>query len=238
MINIFDVIIILFLLLFCVLGFKRGVIREAVSLVGIIIVLILSFYFKDIVGNFLCKYFPFFNFSGEFEGLVTLNILIYQLAGFLVAFSILIGLYNIIMFATKIVQKLVNISIIFTIPSMLGGAVIGLIRGYIIVLLLLLALMLPLKNVDIYNESKLKDFILFKTPGISFDLSKYSLQIMDSIDLGKQIHDGKIDVNEANQELLDNMLKLKIVDKHTIEQLVVLDKLKNVKNIDNILNKY
>lgn len=238
MINIFDVIIILFLLLFCVLGFKRGVIREAVSLVGIIIVLILSFYFKDIVGNFLCKYFPFFNFSEEFEGLVTLNILIYQLAGFLVAFSILIGLYNIIMFATKIVQKLVNISIIFTIPSMLGGAVIGLIRGYIIVLLLLLALMLPLKNVDIYNESKLKDFILFKTPGISFDLSKYSLQIMDSIDLGKQIHDGKIDVNEANQELLDNMLELKIVDKHTIEQLVVLDKLKNVKNIDNILNKY
>ena len=34
------------------------------------------------------------------------------------------------------------------------------------------------------------------------------------------------------------MLKNKIVNKKTIEQLIVLDKLKEVKNIDKVLNNY
>lgn len=238
MINIFDAIIVLFILLFGVLGFKRGVIREAVSVVGIVIVLIVSFYFKDIIGNFLCKFFPFFTFSGNLKGLVTLNILIYQLAGFLISFSILMGIYNIVMFFTKIIQKVIDLTIILTLPSKLGGLVIGLVRGYIIVLLILVALMLPLKDVEIFSESKLKEKIVFDTPLIPVDLSKYSKQIMSAIDLGEQIGSKEISVDKANEELLKEMLEFKVVDVHTVEQLVVLDKLKTVKNVDKIVSEY
>ena len=50
-------------------------------IVPIILVLIgLSFMFKEQVGNFLCKILPFFTFEGfHIEGLVALNILIYQI---------------------------------------------------------------------------------------------------------------------------------------------------------------
>ena len=60
-INILDVAIILILIMFAIIGFKRGAIKEIVSLVGIIAVFIVSFSLKGILGNILCKWLPFFD---------------------------------------------------------------------------------------------------------------------------------------------------------------------------------
>ena len=78
--SILDVIIILIILMFGAVGYKKGVIKEGVSLIGTILVFIISYMFKGVIGNELCKFLPFFNFSGKLEGLVSLNIIIYQLA--------------------------------------------------------------------------------------------------------------------------------------------------------------
>ena len=61
--NIISVAIILIVLLYVVLGFKRGVIKTGVSLVGTIAILVVSYVLKDIVASFLMKYLPFFNFE-------------------------------------------------------------------------------------------------------------------------------------------------------------------------------
>ena len=55
--NILDIAIILVLIMSAIIGFKRGAIKEIVSLVGIIVVLILAFAFKGVLGNVLCKWF-------------------------------------------------------------------------------------------------------------------------------------------------------------------------------------
>ena len=94
MLNIFDVGIILLLILFIILGIKKGVIKELVSLVGIIIVFILSWSLKGIIGNFLCIILPFFKFTGIIEGMSSLNILLYQAIAFIIVFSLLMGLYG------------------------------------------------------------------------------------------------------------------------------------------------
>ena len=55
--NIFDIGIILVLIMFLIVGIKRGVIKEAVSLVAIILVFVLSFSLKGIIGNiYVCYY--------------------------------------------------------------------------------------------------------------------------------------------------------------------------------------
>ena len=88
--NIIDIGVILVLLSFIILGFKRGVIKEAVSLVAIILVFILSFSLKGYVGNILCVLCPFLNL----DGFVTINIFFYQLIAFVIVFCILMFIYN------------------------------------------------------------------------------------------------------------------------------------------------
>ena len=92
--NIIDVVIVLLILMFGVIGFKRGVFESLVTTVGTIIVLILAFYLKNPVASFLCDMFPFFEFWGPFSGLTSLNIVLYQLLAFLIVCVILYALLN------------------------------------------------------------------------------------------------------------------------------------------------
>ena len=60
MTSIVDSIIILFLLMGAVVGFKRGVIKSATMFVGAIVVLILSFWLKNPVSK-ICILFVLFS---------------------------------------------------------------------------------------------------------------------------------------------------------------------------------
>ena len=72
--NIIDVVSILIILLFGVIGLKKGVIKSLVQLVGTCAVLVLAFVFKDYLANFLMEHLPFFNFGGVFDGISSINI--------------------------------------------------------------------------------------------------------------------------------------------------------------------
>lgn len=236
--NILDIGIILLIVCFAITGAKKGLIKSCVSLVGIILVFIISYTFKEQIGNLLCKYLPFFNFSGNLEGLVSLNILIYQLIGFLIIYSILMGIYAIILKVSGWLQKLVNMTIILKLPSAIGGAVIGLIEGYLLVFIVILLAMIPLKNMAIFQESNLVDYIFNKTPILSASTSDITNSVTEIYTLTEDVANKKIDINEANLKSIDIMLKYKVTTPHTIEQLMVLDKLNSIKGLDKVLNKY
>lgn len=236
--NIVDIAIILLILSFVVVGAKQGLIKSAVSLVGLIVIFIISYLFKEQIGNFLCKYLPFFNFSGNIEGLVSLNILIYQLAGFLIIYGVLMGLYAIVMALTGWIQKLVNMTILLKLPSSIGGAFIGLLEGYLLVFIVVLIVMIPLKSMTIFQESRLADTILHKTPVISGATSDITNSVTEIYTLTEQLSNKSIDINEANLKTIDIMIRHKVITPHTVEQLVVLDKLKSVKGIEYVLNRY
>ena len=134
--NILDIIIILLLLASAITGFKRGVIKELVMLVGIVIVYIIAFSLKGILGLLLCKICPFFSF----DGLPSLNIIMYQLIAFIIIASVLFGIYHFILKLTGIIQKVIDLSIILTLPSKILGLAVGFIEGYIILFMILLVL--------------------------------------------------------------------------------------------------
>lgn len=236
--SILDVIIVLIISMFGIIGLKNGFIKEGISLVGTILVFIVSYMFKGIIGNELCKFLPFFTFSGKLEGLISLNIIIYQLVGFFILFSILFTAYHIVMFVGKVLQKIIDVTIILTIPSKLVGGMIGLIKGYIIIMIALLILVLPLKNSDLFKDSILMDLILYKTPIISLYTSDITSSVNEVSDLIVKIDKNKISVDEANLEIIKSTLKYKIIDKHTLEQIIVLDKLKSVKGINSYYEDY
>lgn len=238
MLNIFDVGIILLLIMFLIVGFKNGVIREAFSLIGIIAVFILSFVFKGLLGNLMCIILPFFKLSGVIEGFSVINILIYQIIAFMLVFAILLTIYEIFLKISKFIQKLVNLTIILILPSKLLGAVVSLIKGVTVLFAVFIVLMIPLKNSELFTGSTMVNQILYKTPILSQSSNNYINTVEEIYNLAEKVSNKKISTNAANLELLDMMLKHKIVNKSTVESLVKLHKLDDVNNIETVLQKY
>lgn len=236
--NIIDIGVIFLILFSGVMGWKKGIIKEAVTIIGMIAILIIAYMLKEEIGNFLCKYIPFFPFAGKLRGLVSLNILIFQAIGFFLIYSILFGVYTIILKASKLLQKLVNATIILAIPSKIGGFILGAVEGYIFSFIVLLILMFPFKNLSMFEESKSLQIMIYKTPIISSYVDNAVKTLNDTYELVDNLSKENISINDANLDIIDTMLKYKMVSKKTVEQLIVLDKLDDVKGIDQILKNY
>lgn len=236
--NIIDIGLILILFMFGIVGWKRGLIKESVSLVGIIIIFVIAFTLKEPVGNFLCKYFPFFHFGGNLKGIISINILIYQLFAFFIIYSLLFSIYAIILKLSGIIQKLINMTLILLLPSKIGGFLVAFVKGYIITFIILLVIMIPLKESPVFRESSLATKIVYNTPILSSSANSITKTVTEVYKLGEQLSKNELTANEANLQTIDIMLKYKIVSPKTVEQLIVLDKLKNINGIDNIIKKY
>lgn len=226
MLNIFDIGIILVLISFIVVGFKKGVIKELVSLVGIILVFILSWNLKGFIGNFLCLNLPFIEFKGAISNISSLNIMMYQMIAFIIIFSLLLGIYSISLKISRIVQKLVNMTLVLWIPSKILGAVVSFIKGYLILFIIFVFLMIPLGNYSIFKESTFIDIILNKTPIVSKHTSSFTKPISEIIDLSKKVNNKKITAKEANKRAISIMINYDVIDKNTVEKLYEKKKLK------------
>ena len=236
--NLLDILLILLLLSFFVIGFKNGVIREAVNLVGIILVFVVSYMLKDFVGDFLCLYAPFIRFSGVLENISSFNIFMYQLIGFLLVFSVLLGVYAMLAKTSQFIQKIVNLTIILILPSKILGGIVGVIKGWLIVFMILLLLMLPFGNSSMMKNSKITHYVLYDTPIVSNSTGKITDSLNEIYNTIELTSKEKITKESANEKCLDIMLKYKMVSRSTVEKLIEKGKIKDTGNIKNIIDKY
>lgn len=226
--NIIDLILILLLILSAITGMKRGVVRELAMLIGIVITYFLAFAFKDQVGILLCRLLPFFGF----DGLISLNIIVYQLIAFIVIAVVLFGIYSIVLSFTGIVQKLVDISFILTLPSKILGFIVGFIEGYIVLFMILLVLQIPFKDNGLFINSKLSNQIVNNTFLLSSSLGQLDDCIIDIIDLTKN-HDKK-NSDQINLEIIKLELKYNIIKQQDLEKIIETKKLDEIAGIRNI----
>lgn len=236
--NILDIIIVLILIMCAIVGFKRGAIKEIVSLVGIILVFVISFSLKGVLGNLLCKFLPFFDFAGSIEGLTVLNILLYQLIAFLIIYSLLYSVYMIVVKLSGVVQKLVHMTVVLWLPSKVIGAIVAALTGYIVIFAILLVLLIPLKNSSLFAESSIANYIIYESPVLSSSAEGISSSINEVYQLGEDVSHKRISVNEANLETMDILLKYDIVSPEVARDLVRLDKLDDISGIDKVIRRY
>lgn len=233
-IDIIDAIILLIILLGGVIGFKEGVIKKLTSIIGLIVVVILSFTLKNYLSVFFYENLPFFDFWGVFKGIQVLNVLFYELLAFLIISSVLSLAYKILLGITGIVEKILKATIILSIPSKILGFFVGLIEYYIWVYIFLFVLTLPVFNIRQLYESKTAMFIIEKTP----ILSKYTDKTLDIYnDLYSIIYNrtGKSD-EQVNEEAMKLMLKYDIITTESAHKLV--DRNKVVVNDDSFIDTY
>ncbi len=209
-----------------IVGFKRGATREFVSLVGIFLVLIFSFIFKNPISIFLYKHLPFFNFGGSFKGITVLNILVYESIAFIIVFSILCVLLRLLLIFTNGLEKLFDTTILLGIPSKVIGAVFGVIEVYIYIFLIIFILRTPLFNLKSVKESEICNMIL-KTPVLS-KVSDKTLRVIDELVDLKEEYNESNNRDEFNQKALDIMIENKVITKNNAEELIKNGKLKGV----------
>ena len=234
--NLVDLIIIVLLVMGAVVGFKRGLIRQLLSLCGTVIAAVLAFLFKTPLAQLLCEYLPFFSFKGVLAGLSVLNLFVYEVIAFLIILAIFVGLLQVLIFLSNILEKIVSMTIIFALPSKLAGAVFGVLENYIVVFIILYIVSLPFFNIDIIRGSELRDPIVTKTPVLN-KLAEKSVEV--GTEIANLVDKYKIeeDKNQYNLDTLDVLLKYNITKVETVDRLVEKNKIQLV-NIDLVLSKY
>lgn len=219
--SIVDAVIILFLLLGAFLGFKRGFIKTLVSLIGVVLVIVLSFYLKTPIATFMYNYLPFWSF----DGLSILNIFLYESIAFLLVFVILSSILGIIINITGIIEKLLNVTIILGFFSKILGAIAGVLEMLVFIFIALFVLARINVTSSFVMESKTARVILARTPILANVAGPTYNALSDVYKLQKQYAD--TDDKEAyNLEALTSLVRYGVISKEQAKKLIDDGKLK------------
>lgn len=212
-------VIILIVLFYVFLGFKRGVIKTGVSLIGTIAILLVSFVLKDTIANFLMEKLPFFNFGGVFNGITSINILMYEMISFIVVFVVLYCVLNVLLTLSGLIEKLLKLTIILAIPSKILGALVGLVEGVIVAFLVSFVFLHLAPTEKYVMDSKLAIVLLERTPFIGKMTTSTTLALED---INKIVNSLKEDDNrsEANYKVLHQMIYWKVITVEEAQKLI------------------
>ena len=233
--NVLDIGIILVLLMFFIVGIKQGIIRELLSLVGTVLIFYLSFALSGVAGNILAICLPFIEFKGMLEGISSVNILLYHIIAFMIIFCVLLTFYELLIKFSKFLQKLVNMTIVLLIPSKILGGVVGAIKGYIIVFIILLGLAIPFGASTAFENSSFSDSILYNTPLLSNSVGSITKSTRETYQLIEKVSNEKTNPREANLELLEILINNNMTNKDVVEELIRKNKLTNVQGYEDVI---
>ena len=236
--NIIDVIVIIIIGLCGAYGFKNGFVKQAVAIVGFILVFLISYLLKEPLAEWLSLNFPFFKFLGPFRGATILNVIIYQLFAFFIVFSILMVIYAVVVKISNLVEKLLKVTFILAIPSKIGGLVLGLIEGLFLSLIVIVFLSLPVLNFGLVRDSLIRNYLYNVSPIVGNMTGNMNDAIDEVMEL-KEEFDNKADRDTFNIKCFEVLLKHKLIGTSYSEKLVYSGKLDIDKDLAlEIINKY
>lgn len=234
--NIIDAIIILIIVMGAVIGFKNGFIRQTVSLVGFLLVIILAFTLKNPLSLWMYENLPFFNFWGILKGVTVINILLYEVIAFLILIAVFSIIFKLVLFAAKLIEKVLEFTVILGIPSKILGLIVGAIEYFLFVFVFLYIATLPFFDIKSIRDSAYAVKILDKTPILSNYTEDVTKILNDFVEL-KDKYNTTSNAEEFNKEALQVLLNYKIVDVKSIDKLVEKNKIK-INDIEDILKEY
>ena len=214
--DILDAVLIILLILGIMGGFKRGFVKETVLLIGLVAVLVISYYLKNPVATFLYKHLPFFNFNGIFKGVSIINILLYEVIAFLVVFSVLYLVLRLLIKISGLIESLLKATIILGFFSKIAGGIVGFIESYIIIFIILFIANQPFIRISGIEESKVANFMLNNTFVLSSTVENTNKVIEEVYGLSKIYKD---DSKEFNNQAINLFIKYEIISEENVSYL-------------------
>lgn len=165
--NLIDIVIILFIIMGAIIGFKQGALQKLTSFVGTFVIIIVAFMFKDNLSVLFYENLPFFNLWGVFKGIEILNVVLYQILAFVFIFLLLLFALRVLLVVTGLLELILKFTVILNIPSKILGIFVGAVEYYVYAFLILFVLSLPVFNITMIKESNYATKILEDTPLLS-----------------------------------------------------------------------
>lgn len=216
-----DIILVALIVLGTYLGVRKGLIKSAVSLIGLVAIVIVSYTLRVPLANFLIDTLPFFNFGGMLEGITTLNILIYNLISFVVIFILLYCVLNIVITLTGFIDTLLKFTVIWIIPSKIGGAILGFLETWVFLFLVVFVLSQFNATRGFVEDSSIANVILDNTPIVGnylYSASGSAQEIYETIEAS--ISDEEVDTEALNLTVLQIQIKYGIISSGKAQELI------------------
>ena len=231
--NVLDIVIIIMLLLGMFYGLKQGFLKGTISFIGLALILFLSFMFKNNLADILLKTMPFFKFSGVYKEITSLNILIYEGISFLLIFMFLFGILSFILKITGIFQKIIDMSVVLTLPSKILSLVVGFINALITVFIMLFVLININSTRSFVYNSYISKIIMERTFILSNTTKDYYLSYEEINNVIKACQNNN-NTKKCNTDVANIMIKYNIVKKDEVIDLIKIHKLKGINRKDLI----
>ena len=216
--NFVDIFILVCLGLGAFFGFRKGVIKSLVQLIGTVSIALIAYILKDYLANFLMEKLPFFNFGGIFNGLSAMNILIYELLSFIVIYIVLYCILNIIISISGLIEKLLKLTIVLAIPSKILGAILGAIEGLAFAFIIIFVLFQTAPTTNYVKDSATGIILLERLPFMSQVMAKTTLAMEDINNLIADFGENE-DKKDLNVKILSTMIHYNIISKEEVEKL-------------------
>lgn len=232
--NIVDYIIIIILVLCAFKGFKQGILPSIVNFVGTFLVFIIAFYVKQPISTLMYENLPFLDFAGIFKGIIGVNILFYEVIAYGLTIVLLAIIFGIVKRISLVFNKILNATIVLTLPNKIIGAIIGIFEGILFSFILLCIASNVNTTTKYVNESKYSGIILNNIPilnSVTSSLTDSSKEIYDTI------INNENDKNKANLETIDILMKHNILSYESATKLVN-DKKLNIDGVNQVIEKY
>ena len=153
------------------------------------------------------------------------NILMYDALAFITIFLLCMSIVHIVLKVTGILQKIIDYSVVLTLPSKILGAIIGLINAFIIIFITLFVLININSTREKVYESKIGNYIIGEAFLVSdvtddyYDSVKVINKVLDECDSNKKI---------CNALVANTLIKYNIITKEDTLKLIDSHKLKNI----------
>ena len=170
--DLFNILFFMIIIAFGCLGFSRGLTKQIVIFIGTIIVLIIAYELKSVIGDFFLLNLPFIKFSW---GISSLNILFYQGLAFFIIVILLEVVLKILIAITSVFEKILKYTIILGIPSKLLGMLVGFLEGYVFAFLFaLISFIISSLLLIIVPSSSIKKYLSISSAVLSTSISVFS----------------------------------------------------------------
>lgn len=214
--NYVDIGLLAIIIIYAVVGFYKGALRSIIGLVGSVLIILIAYYLKDPVANYLIKDLPFIKMGGIFELVPSINLLMYKVIAFVSIYAILKLLLMFILKVTRIIDKIIKKSVIFELPSKIIGTVLGLLKGVVIAFIVAFLMSFVGPTQKYAMESKVAKTLLDKTPIMN---SLFEKSIKGTREIYKIIEDTGKD-NDKNQEIINSLINNDLFSKEDITTII------------------
>lgn len=211
--TVFDIVIIVLLVLGLIYGYKYGAFKVFGDFALIYSAMILSSIFNKILSNILIGILPFFNFSGNANGLKSINIILYRVLIFIIFVFIFAIIIDKLMDKFKVKEFLIEKQVEAGRISQIIGAILGVPFLAVISFMILLFLLIPSLNFRSILDSSLCDKVMTNIPIVSsnfdgvYESEKFTLMLINDEEVTEETFKG------INKQIINNAVSNGLISK-------------------------